>query len=269
MAKTAKTIDAAIVVGRSTWLQSLTKVLEATITGTVGVTQEPTIGATDEDATVHTVGASIELGTLYDGDETDALRGHVFDDDDPYCAIIDATSDLNSFELYPVSLSELANTVPAADAITDGITMPQSGLGAYGSGAVAVTPFAFAAGAVGAVSIGTIPAGAARYLVVTVNSKTGNLVLTVGGVDITVAGAGSTHSTPWLGRPPPRPSCPRRPATSAARSRPAGTCSSAKRRRCPVASRYRYSRQRPLWSQPPQAHPPYAAWWTRLHPSDA
>ena len=140
MVKTAKTIDAAIVVGRATWLQSLTKVLEATITGTVGVTQEPTIGATDEDATVHTVGASIELGTLYDGDETDALRGHVFDTNDPYCAIIDATSDLNAFELYPVSLSELANTVPAADAITDAITMPQSGLGAYGSGDVPSPP---------------------------------------------------------------------------------------------------------------------------------
>ena len=81
-------------------------------------------------------GQTFSFGTLYDGTETDALRAHSGDDSDsdPYVAVIEAKADLRSFEVARAAVTGLAQSAPAADAITDSLTMPQSDRAYFGTG---------------------------------------------------------------------------------------------------------------------------------------
>ena len=107
------------------------------------------LGQADEEASVHAIGQAFSFGTLYDGDETDALRQHSGDDSDsdPYVAVIEAKADLRSFEVARASVTGLAQSAPAADAITDSLTMPQSDRAYFGTGAGSVQAFDLKSGA--------------------------------------------------------------------------------------------------------------------------
>ena len=134
MVKQARTIDLAVAIGGDDWIVELTRVLDLSIDGSSSTSNEVVLGQADEEASVHAVGQAFSFGTLYDGDETDALRSHSGDDSDsdPWVAVIEAKADLRSFEAALASVTGLAQSAPAADAITDSLTMPQSDRAYFG-----------------------------------------------------------------------------------------------------------------------------------------
>ena len=134
--KQGRTIDLVAMVATSTWGVRLTQVLDLSIAGATTVTNEAVLGQADEEASVHAAGQSFSFGTIYDGTETDTLREHSGDnsDVDPYVAVIEPRADLRSFEIAQASVLGLAQSAPAADAITDTLTMPQSDRAYFGTG---------------------------------------------------------------------------------------------------------------------------------------
>ena len=148
MVKQARTIDLVVAIGGADWIVELTRVLDLSIDGSASTSNEVVLGQSDEEASVHAVGQAFSFGTLYDGDETDALRSHSGDDSDsdPWVAVIEAKADLRSFEAARASVTGLAQSAPAADAITDSLNMPQSDRAYFGTGAGSVQAFELASG---------------------------------------------------------------------------------------------------------------------------
>ena len=120
--------------------------MEWTISPNNTTTNEAFLGDRAEEASIHAIQHTFEFGTMYDSDETDTLRTHSADDSDanPYVMIID--NRLKSFEGGVANLLGLGDTVPETDAITDSLSMPESGAHYFGSGADSVTAFDLAAG---------------------------------------------------------------------------------------------------------------------------
>ena len=179
MVKQARTIDLAVAIGDDDWVVELTRVLDMSIDGSTTTTNEVVLGQADEEASIHAVAQSFQFGTLYDGSETDALRLHSGDDSDsdPWVAVIEAKADLRSFEVARASVTGLAQTAPAADSITDSLTMPQSDRAYFGTGAGSVVAFDLRTGSLSQ-NLPNFNAGTAEIFVV-ILEKTGNQDVTI------------------------------------------------------------------------------------------
>ena len=162
MAISAKTVNSDVYVGSGAWLQKLTRVLEWTVSPNNTTTNEAFLGDRAEEASIHAIQHTFEFGTLYDGDETDVLRTHSADasDDNPYVMIVD--NRLKSFEGGVANLLGLTDAVPETDAITDSLTMPESGAHYFGQ---EVTAFDLKTGAL-TESVPDFAATADTFLVV-------------------------------------------------------------------------------------------------------
>ena len=178
MVKQARTIDLAVAIGGSDWVVELSRVLDLSIDGSTSTTQEAVLGQADEEASVHAVGQAFSFGTLYDGTETDALRSHSGDDSDsdPWVAVIEAKSELRSFEAARASVTGLAQTAPAADAITDSLTMPQSDRAYFGTGAGSVQAFDLKSGGLSQ-TLPNFNATSAEIIVVVLERTSGSQVV--------------------------------------------------------------------------------------------
>ena len=197
MVKTARTIDIVVVLGATTWMVKPNKILDLSITGNASPTNQAFLGIPDEAATLHTISQTFEIGTIYDGDESDALRSHIADDTDMWVAVISPTANLESWEAALVPLNSLPETAPPDDAITDALSLPISARASFGIGADSVTRFLFSAG-VGSVSIGDIAVGASVLLIVDAESVgAAAFNVTPGGIATTVAGPGIQKIGPF------------------------------------------------------------------------
>ena len=157
----------------------LTRVLDLSIDGSASTSNEVVLGQADEEASVHAIGQTFGFGTLYDGSETDALRAHSGDDSDsdPYVAVIEAKADLRSFEVARAAVTGLAQSAPAADAITDSLTMPQSDRAYFGTGDGSVRAFDLVSGSLSQ-NLPDFNADTAEIFVV-ILEKTGNQDVTI------------------------------------------------------------------------------------------
>ena len=166
------------------------KILDMSIGGNTSPTNQAFLGTPDEEATIHGVGQVFEIGTLYDGGDSDTLRSHIADDADIWIAVISPTDDLVSWEAAPASLNALPETAPPDDAITDTLSLPISGRACFGVGVDSVKRFSFEAGA-RSTPLGDIPVGACVLLIVdSASVGAASFNLTVGAKASTVAGPG-------------------------------------------------------------------------------
>ena len=214
MPKTARTIDIALVLGGADWAVALSKVLDLGITGDASPSNQAYLGRLDEAATVHVVGQTFEIGTIYASDESDAIRTHIDDAVDPWIAVVSPTADLLSFEAARVSLGALPEAAPPDDVITGTLSLPIASRGYYGTGSLSVTPFTLTAGS-GSVTIGDLPLGAEVFLLVleetvaatSIDMVVGAVAAPVPGVSVrklatfptAVTGAVVTTTTPLTG----------------------------------------------------------------------
>ena len=197
MVKTARTIDIVVVLGATTWMVKPNKILDLSITGNASPTNQAFLGIPDEAATLHTISQTFEIGTIYDGDESDALRSHIADDTDMWVAVISPTANLESWEAALVPLNSLPETAPPDDAITDALSLPISARAAFGIGADSVTRFEFTA-TLATLSIGDIALGAYVLLIVDDESvSAADFNVTVGGLSRTVAAPGIQKIGPF------------------------------------------------------------------------
>ena len=125
----SKTVDASCYIGTDSALVEMTDMFGLASNGAVTVTNEARVGMRNEEASIHAVQTTIEIGSLYDGDNTEALRAMV--GDAASVAVIDDVG----WECFPVDVMPLPQTGPSNAPVTSQITLPQSGRGRYAVGA--------------------------------------------------------------------------------------------------------------------------------------
>ena len=202
MVKTARTVDIVVAMGTTEWIVVPDKILDLSIAGEASPTNQAFLGVPDEGASLHGVSQTFEIGTLYDGESSDALRSHIADDADMWVAVISPTADLVSWEAAPTPLTSLPETAPPDDAITNTLSLPISDRACYGVGDDAVTRFELSAAA-SSVAIGVIPAGAFALLIVDAESVAAtDFNITVGGQSHTLAGPGIRKLAPYASAQP-------------------------------------------------------------------
>ncbi len=123
-----RTVEADIVIGGDGWALDLTNVLGASVAGSATVTNEAFLGTRDEEASVHAVSYSVELSTLYDNADVDALRARVGQAANIYIG------SNGLFCCFPLDVPEIPRTAGAVEPITASFTMGASGQGRYGTG---------------------------------------------------------------------------------------------------------------------------------------
>lgn len=125
----SKTVDAQCYIGTSSALVAMADMFGLAVNGAVTVTNEARVGKRNEEASIHAVQSTVEIGSLYDGDNTDSLRAMVGD-----AALVAVLDDIG-WECFPVDIMPLPQTGPSNAPVTSQITLPQSGRGRYGLGA--------------------------------------------------------------------------------------------------------------------------------------
>ena len=129
---TAKTADSSIFVASSTTVLELNDVLNWSVNGVTAISNEAMLGTRDEEASVHSAGVEIEIGTLYEGTQTQSLRALA---GQPRQIVIRSEA---GWESYPVDMPDLGQEAGANAPITAELSVPQRARGRYGSSSVPV-----------------------------------------------------------------------------------------------------------------------------------
>ena len=129
---TSKTADSRIFVASSTSILELTNVLNWSVNGVTSISNEAMLGTRDEEASVHSAGVNIEIGTMYDTAQVDSLRALAGEGRQ----IVIMTE--NGWETYPVDMPDLGQEAGGTSPLTSSLTVPQRARGRYGSDRIAV-----------------------------------------------------------------------------------------------------------------------------------
>ena len=176
MVQSGKTTDLDIYIGADTWLQKMTQLLSGSIDGTVASTYEQVIGSVDDELTVHGVGTSATLSTVYDSAETDVLAQHITDSSPTWLMVHAGAPE--SVEFIPFGLQSFPTSAPPADAISRTLTMPASGRSYWSTNVTAVSVDS----STRHVDLGTnVPVVGDYFLVITEKSSTFALALDASG----------------------------------------------------------------------------------------
>ena len=182
MARTGRTTDLVKVIGDTSFLDDFSEVSQdGGVSDTVPVGRVALNGQRYTSAFATSLQVDPSFGTVYAGDETDALRARLPLATDPWAMVIDSQGQF--FYAMRAFVPGLDESAPSTDAITESLEMQQSSVSKpyAGAGAVAVTPFTFTSSA-SSFTVGNVPANASLLIVVT-DYSTG-----ISSANITLAG---------------------------------------------------------------------------------
>jgi len=138
---TGRTADLKCTLGTSSAVHDLA-FLGGSITSSAGISNEAFYGEEIEEASIHTVGASMDFSTVYDTAALDSiisgLLGSRYSSTSDVWAVFWASVAPVSFQAWPVSFSRPGYDAPAADAISRPWSLRAKGRGVVGT---VVRPF--------------------------------------------------------------------------------------------------------------------------------